>query len=60
MTVYHCPQHGMYYPRCPQCPEQSYKPPPRGCICPPTAEQTCQSPTCPRKNPLGVVPAEVR
>jgi hypothetical protein len=21
----------------------------RGCICPPTSEQTCQSPTCPRK-----------
>lgn len=26
---------------------------PQGCICPPTSEQTCQSPTCPRKNPLG-------
>ena len=25
---------------------------PQGCVCPPTAEQTCQSPTCPRKNPL--------
>ena len=23
---------------------------PRGCICPPTCEQTCQSPTCPRKD----------
>lgn len=22
---------------------------PPGCICPPTSEQTCQSPTCPRK-----------
>lgn len=21
-----------------------------GCICPPTSEQTCQSPLCPRKN----------
>lgn len=21
----------------------------RGCICPPTSEQTCQSPLCPRK-----------
>lgn len=21
-----------------------------GCICPPTAEQTCKSPTCPRKD----------
>lgn len=27
---------------------------PQGCICPPTAEQTCQNPTCPRKGPLGV------
>ena len=23
-----------------------------GCICPPTSEQTCQSPICPRKNHL--------
>lgn len=23
--------------------------PARGCICPPTSEQTCQSPMCPRK-----------
>lgn len=22
---------------------------PRGCICPPTSEQTCQNPNCPRK-----------
>ena len=22
---------------------------PRGCICPPTSEQTCQAPMCPRK-----------
>jgi hypothetical protein len=21
-----------------------------GCICPPTSEKTCESPTCPRKN----------
>lgn len=27
-----------------------YPNPPRGCICPPTSEQTCQSPTCPRRN----------
>lgn len=32
-----------------------YTPPPQpvfvqhGCICPPTSEQTCQSPLCPRK-----------
>lgn len=24
----------------------------QGCICPPTSEQTCQSPTCPRQNPM--------
>lgn len=23
----------------------------QGCICPPTSEQTCQNPTCPRKPP---------
>ena len=23
---------------------------PKGCICPPTSEQTCQSPTCPRRD----------
>lgn len=26
--------------------------PHQGCICPPTSEQTCQSPMCPRKNPF--------
>ena len=25
--------------------------PPQGCICPPTSEQTCQNPFCPRKPP---------
>jgi len=25
------------------------EPAPQGCICPPTSEQTCQNPTCPRK-----------
>lgn len=25
---------------------------PPGCICPPTSEKTCESPTCPRKNHL--------
>jgi hypothetical protein len=25
---------------------------PQGCVCPPTSEQTCQNPTCPRKNHL--------
>jgi len=28
---------------------QPYYTQPRGCICPPTSEQTCQSTTCPRK-----------
>ena len=28
------------------------QPQPMGCICPPTSEQTCEAPTCPRKNPL--------
>lgn len=23
-----------------------------GCICPPTSEQTCENPDCPRQNPL--------
>lgn len=27
-------------------------PPLMGCICPPTSEQTCQAPACPRK-PIG-------
>lgn len=22
--------------------------PPQGCVCPPTSEQTCKNPTCPR------------
>ena len=26
--------------------------PPQGCICPPTSEQTCENPYCPRQNPL--------
>ena len=25
-------------------------PQPQGCICPPTSEQTCQNPMCPRKD----------
>jgi hypothetical protein len=44
----HCPiNSGPTYPRA------SIGPPyvPIGCICPPTAEQTCQSATCPRKLP---------
>jgi hypothetical protein len=28
---------------------QGYIPPQQGCVCPPTSEQTCGNPTCPRK-----------
>jgi hypothetical protein len=59
---YNCPTHGLtcgnYCARCqgavPQYPGfyQSLPVQQQGCICPPTSEQTCQSPTCPRKNPL--------
>lgn len=27
-------------------------PTPVGCICPPTSEQTCENPYCPRQNPM--------
>jgi hypothetical protein len=44
---------------CPMCnPHPAYISPPvpafnsPGCICPPTSEKTCESPTCPRKNHL--------
>jgi hypothetical protein len=30
-------------------------PPPKGCICPPTAEQTCQAADCPRRGFVGTV-----
>ena len=26
---------------------------PMGCICPPTSEQTCMNPLCPRQNHIG-------
>jgi len=26
----------------------------QGCVCPPTSEKTCESPSCPRKNHLSV------
>lgn len=26
----------------------------QGCICPPTSEQTCQNPHCPRQAPKGI------
>ena len=31
--------------------ERPFVPTPMGCICPPTSEQTCQNPSCPRKAP---------
>ena len=46
-----CSQYGCqklkYQPIQPQ-PVAPLKPPVIGCICPPTSEQTCQNPTCPR------------
>ena len=36
------------YQYAPPLPTVSYKPLFIGCICPPTSEQTCQNPTCPR------------
>ena len=33
-----------------------YPLPPKGCICPPTSEQTCQSELCPRKTIYGANP----
>lgn len=35
-----------------------YQPPQMGCICPPTSEQTCEGPLCPRKPPRGYVAAQ--
>ncbi len=29
----------------------------QGCICPPTSEQTCENPMCPRKGNYGSLPA---
>lgn len=58
MTVHHC----ISWP-CPLCqphltPRYSLPPTPvfhpPGCICPPTSEKTCESPTCPRKGIRGV------
>lgn len=33
-------------------PQYGWPIPPVGCICPPTSEQTCENPGCPRKNHL--------
>ena len=46
-----CSQYGcqkLKYQYAPPLPTVSYKPLFIGCICPPTSEQTCQNPTCPR------------
>jgi hypothetical protein len=43
----------------PALPGHCYYPvmtPPQGCICPPTSEQTCQNPACPRKPRVEVRP----
>lgn len=49
-----CPQCGAFYCTCHVKPwwtrvdiEPSQRP--FGCICPPTSEQTCENPLCPRK-----------
>ncbi len=48
-----CPcRSGMYPPPNYQGIWQPILSPTMGCVCPPTSEQTCQSPMCPRKNPL--------
>lgn len=39
----------MRYYTLPPAPQYTCSP---GCICPPTAEKTCESPTCPRRNPF--------
>lgn len=55
MAAHHCPSHPC--PICfPQTASPYYLPPqpmlaPQGCICPPTSEQTCKNPTCPRGGP---------
>lgn len=53
-----CWRHGRYdgVGDCPKCSQRTVSrivPPPAGCICPPTSEQTCQNPTCPRRDPMG-------
>jgi hypothetical protein len=57
MSLQFCSLHGPFVGLgCPVCasniPGQVYTlpPQPRGCICPPTSEQTCQSLCCPRKS----------
>jgi hypothetical protein len=44
----HCPQYPAAW-NSPLAPPMM--PVPMGCICPPTSEQTCQNPACPRRDP---------
>lgn len=50
-----CSQHGCQYEWGRSIPHP-YQPwnilkSPQGCVCPPTSEQTCRNPNCPRKPP---------
>jgi hypothetical protein len=52
---YVCAHNPCPSPGCPYCRPENWRTmpvplAPAGCICPPTSEQTCQSPTCPRKS----------
>ena len=56
-TTYPCRRTASGCPLCdPPIPPPFYQMPPTpafhppGCICPPTSEKTCESPTCPRKS----------
>lgn len=40
----------------PTTPDYAPYSPPVGCICPPTAEQTCKNPMCPR---VGALPTRI-
>ena len=46
-TMYGCQRTAPCYQ--PTTVAPNYTPLPHGCICPPTSEQTCQNPVCPRK-----------
>lgn len=41
-----------------QLPPIMQQPTPMGCICPPTSEQTCQNPICPRKGVSATISSE--
>lgn len=44
-----CLLNGCRIARCERERLGTYQAPRQGCICPPTSEQTCQNPLCPRK-----------